>query len=129
MMPLNGKLGSSSRGTARNAESMGKNFTAEYKSSAPKSGSSGAQDGNVLKQLAKKKAEAAMQNPKRSPGTPQTRRPAGTVDIGMGMGTPKRPAAPGGTAPGNPTPKQPAPGGFGKGNPTPKRPGGTFRMN
>ena len=112
MMPLNGKLGSSSRGTARDAESMGKNYTAEYKSSAPKSGSSGAQDGNVLKQLAKKKAEAAMQNPKRSPGASPVGRPAGTVNTDMGMTTPKRPAAPGGSTPG-----------------TPKRPGGTFRMS
>ena len=113
-MPLNGKLGSSPRGSASDAASMKQQFADKYKKAGPSTGSSGAQDGNVLKQLAKKKAEAAMQNPKRSPGTPQTRRPAGTVDIGMGMGTPKRPAAPGGTAPGNPTPK---------------RPGGTFRIS
>jgi hypothetical protein len=53
-----------------------------------------------------------MQNPRRSPGTPQTRRPAGTVNTDMGMTTPKRPAAPGGSTPG-----------------TPKRPGGTFRIS
>jgi len=91
---------------------MAGKFAAEYKKAGPNTGSSGAQTGSALKDLAKKKAEAAMQNPKRSPGAPQTRRPAGTVDIGMGMGTPKRPAAPGGTAPG-----------------TPKRPDGTFRMS
>lgn len=90
-MPMNGKLGSSSRGTTRNAESMGKNYTAEYKSSAPKDRSLGAQDGNMLKVLAKKKAEAAMQSPKRSSGAPLRGRPAGTVDTDMGMSTPKRP--------------------------------------
>lgn len=91
-MPLNGKLGSSSRGTPRNAESMGKNFTTEYKSSAPKDRPSGAQDGNALKALARKKAEAAMQTPKRSAGGPLRGRPAGTVDTDMGMSNPKRPS-------------------------------------
>jgi hypothetical protein len=128
-MPSNGKLGSSPRGSASDAASMKQQFADKYKKAGPSTGSSGAQDGNVLKQLAKKKAEAAMQNPKRSPGAPLRGRPAGTVNTDMGMGTPKRPAAPGGSTPGNPTPKRPAPGGFGKGNPTPKRPGGTFRIS
>lgn len=111
-MPSNGKLGSSPRGSANDSATMAGNFAAEYKKAGPSTGSSGAQDGSALKALAKKKAEADMQNPKRSPGSPLRGRPAGTVDTGMGM----------------PKPKQPAPGGFGKGNSTPKRPGGTIGM-
>jgi len=111
-MPSNGKLGSSPRGSANDSADMAGKFAAEYKKSAPKDRPANPQAGNALKELAKKKAEAAMQNPRRSPGTPQTRRPAGTVDIDMGMSKPKRPAAPGGSTPG-----------------TPKRPGGTFRIS
>ena len=112
-MPSNGKLGSSPRGSANDSATMAGNFAAEYKKAGPSTGSSGAQAGSALKALAKKKAEADMQNPKRSPGSPLRGRPAGTVDTDMGMSKPKRPA----------------PGGFGKGNSTPKRPDGTFRMS
>ena len=73
---------------------------------------------DLLRQLAKKKAQVAVPTPNR---------PAGKVGIGMGMRTPKRPASGGGTNMG--TPKPPAPGGFGKGNPTPKRPDSTFRIS
>ena len=112
-MPLNGKLGSSPRGSASDAASMKQQFADKYKKAGPSTGSPGAQDGSALKALAKKKAEAAMQNPNRSSGSPLRGRPAGTVDTDMGMSKPKRPA----------------PGGFGKGNSTPKRPDGTFRMS
>ena len=112
-MPLNGKLGSSPRGSASDAASMKQQFADKYKNAGPNTGSSGAQDGSALKALAKKKAEAAMQTPNRSSGSSMVKRPAGTVDTDMGMSNPKRPA----------------PGGFGKGNSTPKRPDGTFRMS
>jgi hypothetical protein len=112
MMPLNGKLGSSPRGSANDSADMAGKFAAKYKKSAPKDRPANPQAGNALKELAKKKAEAAMQNPKRSPGAPLRGRPAGTVNTDMGMSKPKRPAAPSGSTPG-----------------TPKRPGGTFRIS
>ena len=112
-MPLNGKLGSSPRGSASDAASMVNSYSTKYKKAGPSTGSSGAQDGSALKALAKKKAEAAMQTPNRSSGGPLRGRPAGTVDTDMGMSKPK----------------QPAPGGSTPGKPTPKRPGGTFRMS
>jgi len=97
MMPLNGKLGSSPRGSATDSANMAKNYTAEYKNPGAKNSPANPQAGNALKELAKKKAEAAMQNPKRSPGAPLRGRPAGTVDIDMGMSKPKRPAGTVGT--------------------------------
>jgi hypothetical protein len=92
---------------------MKQQFADKFKNAGSNTGSSGTADTSALKALAKKKAEAAMQNPKRSPSSPLRGRPAGTVDTDMGMSKPK----------------QPAPGGFGKGNSTPKRPDGTFRMS
>ena len=127
-MPLNGKLGSSPRGSASDAASMKQQFADKFKNAGSNTGSSGTADTSALKALAKKKAEAAMQTPNRSSGSPLRGRPAGTVDTDMGMPKPKQPA-PGGSTPGMPKPKQPAPGGFGKGNSTPKRPDGTFRMS